>query len=167
MVARRIGPLYGKLVASPDYIRRHGAPETPEELAGHEALMQGTEAWQFLDGDEIITVHPRGRFKADNALALAAAALAGVGIAWIPDGVTDEYIASGALVPVMTRYPPPPAGIYLIRPAGQHPARKIRVLTDMLIDCFVEAPPPLGVGSAQRGEDLFHAGSVRDRSGRR
>lgn len=57
-----------------------------------------------------------------------------------------EYIASGALVPVMTRYPPPPAGIYLVRPAGPHPARKIRVLTDMLIDCFVEVPPPLGGG---------------------
>jgi DNA-binding transcriptional LysR family regulator len=106
--------------------------------------MQGTEAWQFLDGDEVITVHPRGRFKADNALALAAAALAGLGIAWIPEGVTHDYVASGALVPVMTRYPPPPAGIYLIRPAGPHPARKIRVLTDMLIACFEEAPPPLG-----------------------
>lgn len=144
LVARRIGPLYGKLVASPDYIRTHGAPETPEELAGHEALMQGTEAWQFMDGDKVVTVHPRGRFKADNALALAAAALAGLGIAWIPEGVTHDYVASGALVPVMTRYPPPPAGIYLIRPAGPHPARKIRVLTDMLIACFAEAPPPLG-----------------------
>ena len=146
LVARRIGPLYGRLVASPDYIRRHGSPETPEELAGHEALMQGTEPWQFLDGDEVITVHPRGRFKADNALALAAAALAGLGIAWIPEGVTHDHVASGALVPVMTRYPPPPAGIYLVRPAGQHPARKIRVLTEMLVDCFVEAPAPLGGG---------------------
>jgi len=144
LVARRIGPLYGKLVASPDYIRRHGSPETPEELAGHEALMQATEVWQFMDGEEIITVHPRGRFKADNALALAAAALAGVGIAWIPDGVTHDHLASGALVPVMTRYPPPPAGIYVIRPSGQHATRKVRVLTDMLIECFEEAPAPMG-----------------------
>lgn len=143
LVARRIGPLYGKLVASPDYIRRHGSPETPEELAGHEALMQGTEAWQFMDGEEVITVHPRGRFKADNALALAAAALAGVGIAWIPDGVTHDHLASGALVAVMTRYPPPPAGIYVIRPSGQHATRKVRVLTDMLIECFEEAPAPM------------------------
>lgn len=149
LVARRIGPLYGKLVASPDYIRRHGSPETPEELAGHEALMQGTEVWQFMDGEEIITVHPRGRFKADNALALAAAALAGVGIAWIPDGVTHDHLASGALVAVMTRYPPPPAGIYVIRPSGQHPTRKVRVLTDMLIECFEEAPAPMGaIGTA-------------------
>ncbi|MGO8528702.1 LysR substrate-binding domain-containing protein, partial [Rhizobium ruizarguesonis] len=45
LIARRVGPLYGKLVASPDYIKEHGSPETPEELVAHEALMQGTEAW--------------------------------------------------------------------------------------------------------------------------
>ncbi|WEX89524.1 LysR family transcriptional regulator [Sinorhizobium garamanticum] len=146
LIARRVGPIYGKLVASPDYIKTHGAPEKPEELVSHQALMQGTEAWQFMDGDEIITVHPRGRFKADNATALAAAALAGLGIAWIPDGVTHQYVASGALVPVMTRHPPPPAGVYVIRPPGQHPSRKVRVLTEMLIECFEQAPDSAGVG---------------------
>jgi DNA-binding transcriptional LysR family regulator len=140
LIARRVGPLYGKLVASPDYLRTHGAPETPDDLAGHEALMQGTEAWQFLDGDRVITVHPRGRFKADNGTALIAAAVAGLGIGWLPDGLTAEYIASGALVPVMTRYPPPPAGIYVIRPPGPHPSLKVRALTELLIACFDEAP---------------------------
>ena len=140
LIARRVGPLYGKLVASPDYLRTHGAPETPDDLADHEALMQGTEAWQFLDGDRVITVHPRGRFKADNGTALIAAAVAGLGIGWLPDGLTNAYVASGALVPVMTRYPPPPAGIYVIRPPGPHPSLKVRVLTELLIACFDEAP---------------------------
>jgi DNA-binding transcriptional LysR family regulator len=140
LIARRVGPIYGKLVASPDYIKAHGSPETPDELIAHQALMQGTEAWQFRDGDKIITVRPRGRFKADNATALAAAALAGVGIAWIPDAVTREHVASGALVPVMTRYPPPPAAAYVIRPPDRHPARKVRVLTELLIEYFEQTP---------------------------
>ncbi len=140
LIARRVGPLYGKLVASPAYLRVHGAPATPDELMAHEALMQGTEAWQFQDGDRIVTLHARGRFKADNGTALIAAAIAGLGIAWLPDGLTDEHVASGALVPVMTRYPPPPAGIYVIRPPGQHPSRKVRVLTDLLVECFDQAP---------------------------
>ena len=92
------------------------------------------------EGSEIVTVHPRGRFKADNGTALISAAVAGLGIAWLPDGLTNEHVASGALVPVMTRYPPPPAGIYVIRPPGRHPARKVRVLTDMLIECFEPFP---------------------------
>ena len=138
LIARRVGPIYGKLVASREYIETHGSPETPDDLAAHQALMQGTEAWQFLDGDKIVTVRPQGRFKADNATALNAAALAGLGIAWLPDGVTDEFVASGALVPVMTRFPPPPAGAYVVRPPGRHPARKVRVLTELLIACFEE-----------------------------
>jgi DNA-binding transcriptional LysR family regulator len=140
LIAKRVGPIHGKLVASPDYIKAHGAPETPDELVTHQALMQGTEAWQFLDGSKIVSVRPQGRFKADNGAALVAAAAAGLGIAWLPDGITREYLTSGALVPVMTRYPPPPAGVYVIRPPGQHPSRKVRVLTDLLLECFAEDP---------------------------
>ena len=141
LVARRVGPIYGKLVASPAYVKAHGAPESPDQIAEHPALMQGTETWQFMDGDNVVSVHPQGRFKADNAVALLTAALAGLGIAWLPDGITQEHISSGALVPLMTRYPPPSAGIYVIRPPGPHPSRKIRVLTELLIECFDHASP--------------------------
>ncbi|WP_458098302.1 LysR family transcriptional regulator [Roseomonas sp. WA12] len=155
MVARRVGPIHGRLVASPEYIRAHGSPETPDELLTHQALMQGTEAWQLMDGDRIVTVRPQGRFKADNGTALAAAALAGLGIAWIPDGITQQHLASGALVPVMTRYPPPPAGVYVIRPPGQHPARKIRVLIELLIRCFDQVSIPESDNAAVGAERTF------------
>lgn len=141
LIARRVGPIYGKLVASPEYIEEHGSPETPEDLASHQALMQGTEAWQFLDGEKIITVNPRGRFKADNGVALTAAALAGIGVAYLPAGLIAEHVTSGALVPVMTKYPLPPAGIFVVRPPAQYPARKVRVLTEMLIECFGDGEP--------------------------
>jgi len=136
LIARQVGPIYGKLVASPLYIREHGAPETPDELFTHEALMQGTETWQFIDGDKTISVHPQGRFKADNGAALTAAAVAGLGIAWLPDCLTEDHLTSGALVPVMTRYPVPTAGVFVVRPPGQHPARKVRVLIELLIEHF-------------------------------
>ncbi|MYZ41788.1 LysR family transcriptional regulator [Schauerella aestuarii] len=140
LMARRIGPVYGKLVASPDYVQTHGAPQTPDELMAHEALMQGTETWQLTDGAEIITVRPQGRFKADNGIALVAAAKAGLGIAYLPDCLTYEGVMSGALVPVMMHHAPPPAGAYVVRPPGEHPARKIRVLTELLIEYFAQSP---------------------------
>lgn len=145
LVARRVGPIFGKLVASPDYIKVHGSPEAPEELIAHEALMQGTETWHFMDGDKTVTVRPQGRFKADNGTALVAAVAAGLGVAYLPDCLTHEHLASGALVPVMTRHPPPPAGAYIVRPPGQHPARKIRVLTELLIEHFSRPPHFAGV----------------------
>jgi DNA-binding transcriptional LysR family regulator len=146
LIARRVGPLYGKFVASPDYIEAHGSPETPEELVAHEALMQGTESWQVTNGDRIASVQPQGRFKADNGTALAVAAAAGLGIAWLPDCLTDDYVASGALMPVMTRHPPPPAGVYVVRPPGQYPARKVQVLTELLIECLGQDPHLAGAG---------------------
>ena len=136
LIVRRVASVHGNLVASPDYIREHGAPETPDELFTHQALMQGTETWQFIDGEKTISVHPQGRFKADNGTALAVAAAAGLGIAWLPHCLIEDQLASGALVPVMTRYPPPEAGLFVVRPPGQHPERKVRVLTELLIEHF-------------------------------
>ncbi len=145
LIAKRVGPIHGKLVAGPDYIKAHGSPETPDELVIHQALMQGTEAWQFMVGDKIVTVQPQGRFKADSATALAAAAAAGLGIAWLPDCITYAYVTSGALVPIMTRYPVPPGAAYVVRPPGQHPTRKVRVLTEMLTEYFKRNPELWGL----------------------
>ena len=136
LIARRVGSIHGKLVASPGYIRVNGAPETPDDLLTHQALMQGAETWQLLDGDKTISIHPQGRFKADNGTALAAAAVAGLGIAWLPDHLIQDYLDSNSLIPVMTRYPVPTAGMFVVRPPGQHPTRKVRVLTELLIEHF-------------------------------
>jgi DNA-binding transcriptional LysR family regulator len=141
LVARCVGPIYGTVVASPEYIKAHGAPETPADLLSHQALMQGTEAWQLMDGEKVVTVRPQGRFKADNGTALVAAALAGLGIAYLPTGLVHAHLDSGALVRVMPHHPIPPAGAYVVRPPGQHTTRKIRVLTDLLIEYFEKTPP--------------------------
>lgn len=136
LIARRIGRIHGKLVASPEYVREHGAPETPDQLLAHECLVQGAETWHFIDGEQTISVHPQGRFKADNGAALAAAAVAGLGIAALPDFLTEKELASGTLVTLLNSYPLTEIGMFIVRPPGHHPARKIRVLTELLIEHF-------------------------------
>jgi DNA-binding transcriptional LysR family regulator len=140
LVARCVGPVYATTVASPEYIKAHGAPTTPEELHTHQALMQGTETWHFLDGEKTISVRPQGRFKADNGAALVAAAVAGLGVGHLPDMIIREHLSSGALIPVMTRYPVLPAAAYVVRPPGQHPAKKVRMLAELLIEYFETMP---------------------------
>lgn len=134
LVARRIAPILGRFVASPDYIQRHGAPESPEDLMDHEAVMQATETWRMTAKGKIISVSVHGRFKADNGEALLSAALAGIGIAMLPDFMTNPHIASGALVPVLMSYPPPEAGVYVIRPPGNFPPRKVRALIEIMLE---------------------------------
>lgn len=136
LIARRIAPIRGKFVASPAYIEAHGAPATPEDLQHHEALMQGTEPWRFVSSGKATTVRVNGRFKADNGEALVAAALAGIGISMVPDSLIEAHIASGALVPVLVDYPPPEAGLYVLRPPGEFPPRKVRALIEILIERF-------------------------------
>jgi DNA-binding transcriptional LysR family regulator len=136
LVARRICVIHGNYVASPSYIATNGAPKTPDDLLSHEALMQGTEIWRFMNRDKPILRHPRGRFKADNGEALLAAAVAGLGVAALPDFMIEPYVAAGALAPVLTDYPPPDAGLYVVRPPGDLPPRKVRVLTDILLEYF-------------------------------
>ncbi|NEK56073.1 LysR family transcriptional regulator, partial [Rhizobium leguminosarum] len=79
-------------------------------------------------------------FSTDNGEALASAAAAGLGIAWLPDCVTHKYLESRALVPIMTRYPLPVGGVYVVRPPSPHPARKVRILSELLIESFERNP---------------------------
>lgn len=137
----KVGPLSGMVVASPDYIKENGAPETLNDLATrHQSLMQGDEAWVLMDGNDVVAVQPAGRFKADNGISLVAAAVAGLGVAILPTGLIREHLQTGALMPVMTRHPVPSAGIFIVCRHGRHAARKVRVLTEMLIECFDCAP---------------------------
>jgi DNA-binding transcriptional LysR family regulator len=139
LLARRICAFQGKFVASPSYIASRGAPTTPRQLLEHEALMQGTEPWRIVQEGKTQTVHPRGRFKSDNGASLLAAALAGLGIAALPDFLVDPHIAMGALQAVLAGYPPPEAGLYIVRPPATFPTRKVHALTEILLEQFGDA----------------------------
>ena len=136
LVARRISTFGGHLVASPAYIARHGAPKTPDELRDHEAVNRINDEWELMDGEDIIVVHPRARFTADNGAALVPAALAGLGIAMLPNFLIDEHVKSGALVVVLPDYPMPEGGIHVVRPPGGNAPRKVRVLIDIMVEKF-------------------------------
>lgn len=136
LVARRIGSFSVRLFASPDYVATHGAPETPEDVPGHPAVMIATETWTFSAGGKPFPVRPTGRFKADSAIAIAEATAAGAGIAALPDVIAEPYVAAGALIPVMPRYALPSIGMFVVRPPGQHSPRKVQALTDLLIERF-------------------------------
>lgn len=141
LIARRIAPINAAVVASPAYLERCGTPLTPEDLVGHEALMQGQEAWRFRDGKKLITIRPEGRFKADSGQALVAAAVAGLGIACLPTFLAGHAIEAGELVSLLQDYPIPEAGLHVVRPPpASHMTGKVRALTELLIERFGGEP---------------------------
>ncbi|HUQ10853.1 MAG TPA: LysR family transcriptional regulator [Steroidobacteraceae bacterium] len=137
LVARRIAAFGGKLVASPGYLEKHGAPRTPDDLLAHATVNRINDEWPLAHEGKRITVHPRHtRFTADNGAALVPAVLAGLGIALLPDFLIHDHVASGALVEVMPDYPMPEAGVYVVRPPGGSAPCKVRVLIDILVEKF-------------------------------
>lgn len=136
LIARKICAFRGGLVASPAYLAAHGVPQTLEDLAHHQAVTKKGELWPIHDGRKTVTLRPRGRFTADNGEALLSAALAGVGIAALPDFLTAPHLAAGALVALLPQHPAPEAGMFVVRPPGAFPARKVRSLIDTLVEHF-------------------------------
>ncbi len=139
LVARKIAPVHGRLVASPEYLARAGAPTTPADLMAHDAIISVQRAeWRLQDGEEFVTVRPRPRFSGDNGEALMTAALKGLGIFLAPDFLAGPHLQAGELVEVLPDYPAPAGGLYVVRAPGEHVPRKIRVLIDLLVERFGE-----------------------------
>jgi len=136
LVARKIGSFSVRLFASPEYIEQNGAPSEPDDIVSHAAVMIGMESWKFTRKGKTVQVHPHGRFKSDSAVAIAEATAAGVGIAALPDAIAERYVESGQLTPIMEDWSLPEVGIFVVRPPGQHLARKVRVLTELLLERF-------------------------------
>jgi DNA-binding transcriptional LysR family regulator len=120
------------LVASRAYLRRRKAPETPGSLTSHDCLYypraQEIPAWTFEPpgnrrGSERITVAVGGPFAANNSEALRDAAIAGLGIALLPDFSAQAALRSGKLVEVLPSWKPVGAfaeRLHAIRPYGSH-----------------------------------------------
>jgi DNA-binding transcriptional LysR family regulator len=136
LVARRIGTFTVGLFASPDYISEHGVPASPDEIADHPAVMIASEKWKFSRDGKTVEVHPHGRFKADSAVAIGEATAEGAGIAALPDVIASRFVEAGRLQAIMGDWSLPSVGIFVVRPPGQHLARKVRVLTEVLLEQF-------------------------------
>jgi DNA-binding transcriptional LysR family regulator len=134
LVARRISTFRGRLVASPAYLQKHGTPKSPGDLLAHAAINRINDEWPLQHGDETIMVRPHARFTADNGAALVPAALAGLGIALLPDFLIADHIDTGRLVALLPDYPMPEAGVYVVRPPGGGASCKVRALIDIMVE---------------------------------
>jgi len=143
LIARKIAPVYTVVLASTDYIARHGRPRTPDDLMRHECIVYTAASdpdLRFRCGTRWTSVRPRGRLLADNGEAILQWARAGLGIAVVPTFLAAEDIDRGTLVPLLTNYEMPEAGIYVVRPPGSYLPAKVRLLIDTLAARFGGEP---------------------------
>jgi DNA-binding transcriptional LysR family regulator len=129
-------------VATPDYLRRHGTPEHPDDLLKFDCLTLSSDAsqtrgWAFSlprEGGEPELVHlkPGGPLDCSDGQVLHGWCLQGWGIAWRSTWEVEQEIADGRLVEVLAAYAAPPNGIYIVFPQRKHLPLRVRLWIDYL-----------------------------------
>ncbi len=144
LVARKLGETRLVPCASPGYLARHGAPKTPEDLAGHNCFtyeyVSPRHVWRFRDrGGTEHAVRVSGRLHSNNGELLAEAAAQGAGIVFEPAFIVGPEVRAGRLVPLLQDYVPPPVPIYALYPSRKHLSAKVRRFVDVLTERFAVA----------------------------
>lgn len=143
MTVRKLADIHYVACASPDYLKRCGAPQRPEDLTTHDCVYwrssKQVTVWKFLHGDQVIEVPVKGRFRVNSVVTEREGALAGLGIAVLPPGHVAQDIRSGRLVPVLPDFLPATEPISVIWPHTVAVPRKLRVFVDFLVAEIAEA----------------------------
>jgi len=129
-------------VATPEYLKRHGVPQHPHDLARFDCLVLSSDAsqtrgWAFSvpkdgGGVEVIHYRPNGPMDCSDGQVLHDWCLAGYGIAWRSTWEVEDEIAAGRLVPVLEEFAAPPNGIYAVFPQRKHLPLRVRLWVDFL-----------------------------------
>jgi DNA-binding transcriptional LysR family regulator len=147
LVARKLAVNRRVLCASPDYLRRYGAPRTPEDLAKHECVMLVGSAgrqdvWRLHDAQgQLHTARVTGRLESSLGELLRDAALAGLGIAQHSTWHVCDDLRAGRLQVVLPEYSIPDTGIYAVMPQRRLVPLRVRAFVDFMAEQFGDVPP--------------------------
>ncbi|MEM1152266.1 MAG: LysR substrate-binding domain-containing protein [Pseudomonadota bacterium] len=133
--ARRIGDSARIMIASPDYLARHGAPSMPTELRAHNCLIRSDIRTWTTRGPigQVEDVKVSGNFATNLAEAVTEAALSGIGIARKCRWEVAEHLDAGTLVEVLTDHTVLPEwGIYAVRSPSHTPPPRVRAFTEFI-----------------------------------
>ncbi|HTP95399.1 MAG TPA: LysR family transcriptional regulator [Burkholderiales bacterium] len=147
LIARRLCDLRFVTVASPDYLARHGAPRTPDDLAHHRCLAyylphtHRYREWEFVAGGERFSRPLSGPLNVNNAQALLDAATAGAGIANVATFIAHEAIRAGRLRVVLREYVPAGPPVWVVYLERRHLSPRVQALVAFLTAQIPPSPP--------------------------
>ncbi|MDD1964314.1 LysR family transcriptional regulator [Pseudomonas putida] len=138
LIARQIGLTRRLLVAAPDYLERHGTPQTAEELSLHNCilfnLLADFDTWVFDAGQYHVQV--KGNVRSNNSEAIRQMVLSGLGISLSPTWLYRRDIAQGRVVQVLPDLIPSALPIHALLPANRRQSARVRAFVDYLAEGF-------------------------------
>jgi DNA-binding transcriptional LysR family regulator len=158
LVARRIGTAHRVTLAAPSYLARHGEPQHPEELTGHQCLvytgLANINEWVYRqDGGPDIVVRVNGNFRSNSSEAIRQAALEGIGISHSPLWIYGDDIRAGRLKPILTSYLPPSLPLNVVFQPARRPSLKVNRFVGFFADAFSRDSDIAAMLTAEGAED--------------
>lgn len=155
-IEETITPLDWILCASPDYLARRGRPGTPAELTQHACLVHVNvlptdHVWRFEGPRGSQSIKVTGTFMSNSALSLRKAALAGLGIAFVPRYAVADDLAAGALAAVLPRFKTTARPLLAVYPRTTAVPPKVRLFVDFLKDWFASRDVNRGTAGMSAG----------------
>jgi DNA-binding transcriptional LysR family regulator len=141
LIARRIASVERVYCASPAYLQARGVPLKPEDLAGHDCLPYGHSRqvqWQFRQGAKAQAIQVTGRMRANNGELLRDAAIAGMGVTYLPTFIVGQALADGRLVNVLEEWTPPALQLSAVYPQHRQVARPVQGFVSFLRERLVQ-----------------------------
>ncbi|APR84225.1 Transcriptional regulator, LysR family protein [Minicystis rosea] len=143
LLARRLATIRHVVCASPAYLEQHGAPQSPEALRDHACLLDTNQPRDWhLDSERGSThVQVTGPLRVNSAHAVRRAALAGLGIGYMPTFVCGADLVRGALVQVLPGHRATTAALHAVFPTGRRVSAKVQAFVDHMRASLGERPP--------------------------
>jgi DNA-binding transcriptional LysR family regulator len=139
MIAVPVGPdMRMAVVGAPSYFAQRAAPKKPQDLTGHNCInlrmptRGGLYAWEFEKRAREMKVRVEGQLIFNNIALRLNAALAGCGLAYMPEDQVHPYITAGKLIRVLDDWCPPFSGYHLYYPSRRQPTPAFALLVDAL-----------------------------------
>jgi DNA-binding transcriptional LysR family regulator len=135
LIAKRIGSIYRQVVATPDYVEKHGRPQKLEDLSKHECIVfSGTgQTWNFITAHGQAVVPVSGKLQFNNTDSMREAVLHGLGIGFLPLWhLTGSMVESGKLEVLFPDIQAEPLPINAVYPSRRFLAPKVRAAIDFL-----------------------------------
>ena len=137
LVGLRLADNKRVIVAAPNYLQRHGRPNTPDDLLEHNCLsfgLQGNQAkgWLLRQNGQVRAIRVKGNLACSDGSALHQWTLSGIGLAWRSLWEVQEDIAAGRLVTVLDDFAAPANGIFALMPERKHIPQRLRLFIDFL-----------------------------------
>jgi DNA-binding transcriptional LysR family regulator len=139
MIAVRIGPdMRMAVVGAPSYFRDHSEPKTPQDLIGHNCINLrlpshgGVYAWEFEKGGRELRVRVEGQFTFNATSEMLRAALAGSGLAYVPESMVEQYLTKRRLKRVLEAWCLPYSGYHLFYPSRRQSSAAFALVVEAL-----------------------------------